>query len=80
MDIDSHVLVQMTEAGQNFSKIARLVDESGMAVILKNDTPRYMVLSYSEYAGIQEARRALFDATADAVISENIEALSELAK
>jgi len=33
MNIDTQVLVPMTEANQNFSKVVRLVDESGMAVI-----------------------------------------------
>ena len=79
MNIDTHVLVPMTEANQNFSKVVRLVDESGMAVILKNNKPRYMVLSFQEYDEIQTARRKIFEATADSVISENLEALRELA-
>ena len=80
MNIDTRVLVPMTEANQNFSKVVRLVDESGMAIIMKNNKPRYMVLSFQEYDEIQAARRKLFNATADSVISENLEALRELAK
>jgi len=80
MNIDTSVLVPMTEANQNFSKVVRLVDESGMAVILKNNRPRYMVLNFSEYDEIQAARRKLISETADSVIAENIEALLELAK
>jgi antitoxin Phd len=40
MTLDTNLLVPMTEANQNFSKVVRLVDESGMAVILKNNKPR----------------------------------------
>jgi len=80
MNIDTRVLVPMTEANQNFSKVVRLVDESGMAVIMKNNKPRYMVLAFQEYEEIQAARRKLFNAVADRVISENLEALHELAK
>jgi antitoxin Phd len=80
MNIDTRFLVPMTEANQNFSKVVRLVDESGMAVILKNNKPRYMVVSFSEYDDIVAARRETFNAVADGVISENIEALRELAK
>ena len=40
MTVNTDVLVPMTEANQNFSKVARLVDESGLAVILKNNKPR----------------------------------------
>ncbi|MDR3120994.1 MAG: type II toxin-antitoxin system Phd/YefM family antitoxin [Clostridiales bacterium] len=80
MNVDTRVLVPMTEANQNFSKVARLVDESGMAVILKNNKPRYMVLDFAEYDKLQAARHKLFDSAADKLISENITALRELAK
>jgi len=80
MKIDTNVIVPMTEANQNFSRVVRLVDESGMAVIMKNNKPRYMVVSFSEYDEIQAARRKLFNETADSVIAENMEALRELAK
>jgi antitoxin Phd len=70
----------MTEANQNFSRVVRLVEENGMAVILKNNKPRYMVLNFSEYDELQEMRQKFFNKTADEVIKENIEALTELAK
>ena len=44
MNINTNNLVSITEANQNFSKIARLVDESGAVVILKNNVPRYLVM------------------------------------
>jgi antitoxin Phd len=80
MTLDTNLLVPMTEANQNFSKVVRLVDEGGMAVILKNNKPRYMVLSFSEYDEIQAARAKFIDAATDNVIAENIEALRELAQ
>jgi len=80
MEIDTRVLVPMTEANQNFSKVVRLVDETGMAVLLKNNKPRYMVLSFQEYHDIMQARQALFNSVADSIISDNMEALQELAK
>ena len=48
MMINTNALVAMTEANQNFSKVARLVDEQGAAVILKNNKPRYAVVDFSE--------------------------------
>jgi antitoxin Phd len=80
MNINTNLLVPMTEANQNFSKVVRMVDESGLAVILKNNKPRYMVLSFSEYDGIVSARAKSVDVAVDDVISENMEALRELAK
>jgi antitoxin Phd len=45
--VDTKNLVSMTEANQNFSKVAKLVEENGIVVILKNDTPRYVLTDYS---------------------------------
>jgi antitoxin Phd len=70
----------MTEANQNFSKVVRVVDESGYAVILKNNKPRYMIVDFSEYDEIVAARKAAIGSAVDEVISENIESLRELAK
>lgn len=80
MNIDTRILVPMTEANQNFSKVTRLVDESGMAVILKNNKPRYMVVNFAEYDDFQAARRKLIDDISESVIAENLEALRELAE
>ena len=48
MMVNTNNLVSITEANQNFSKVARLVDERGAAVILKNNTPRYLILEFSQ--------------------------------
>ena len=48
MKIDLNNLISITEANQNFSKIARMVDEKGAAVILKNNAPRYVIIEYNK--------------------------------
>lgn len=83
MLVNTDYLVPMTEANQNFSKVVRTVDESGIAVILKNNKPRYVVVDFDEYdtiAAAMQMRKAKIDAIADALIDENMEALGELAK
>ena len=83
MTIDTNVLVPMTDANQNFSKVVRLVDETGLAVIMKNNKPRYVVVDFDEYDQIQpimQMREKLIDTTGDALIEENMEAFRELAK
>ena len=52
MTVETSILVPMTEANQNFSKVARLVDEAGLAVILKNNKLRYIVVDFEEYGEI----------------------------
>ena len=83
MMVNTSALVPMTEANQNFSKVTRLVDEAGLAVILKNNRPRYIVINFEEYEEIQSARTARkhrIEAMADQMISDNLEAFQELAK
>ena len=48
MIIDTSTMVSMTEANQNFSKVARLVDEKGSAVIMKNNMPKYLVIDFDK--------------------------------
>ena len=55
MMVNTNNLVSITEANQNFSKVARLVDERGAAVILKNNTPRYLILEFSQAEKMQAA-------------------------
>lgn len=83
MTVNTDNLVSMTEANQNFSKVVRIVDEDGLAVILKNNKPRYVVVDFDEYNNISAALqmcKAKIDSTADKLIDENTEALLELSK
>ena len=65
MLINTDVLIPMIDANQNFSKVVRLVDEQGAVVILKNNKPRYAVISFSEYDGFLEYQKSMNDQTAD---------------
>lgn len=83
MMINTDLIIPMTDANQNFSKVTRIVDEDGMAVIMKNNKPRYIVVDFEEYDKINTAmqmRKQKIDAVADNVIDENMEAFLELAK
>ena len=73
----------MTEANQNFSKVARVVDEEGIAVILKNNKPKYVVVGFDEYDEIKTAlqlRKDKIESIANDLLAENLDALKELAK
>ena len=55
MKINTNSLVSITEANQNFSRVARLVDETGSVVILKNNVPRYLVIDFQQAEEEREA-------------------------
>ena len=46
MLVDTANLVSITEANQNFSRIARMVDERGSVVIMRNNVPQYVVVDF----------------------------------
>ena len=48
MMINTDNLVSITEANQNFSRVARMVDENGAAIILKNNVPRYILMEFNQ--------------------------------
>ena len=47
MTIDTNTVVSMTDANQNFSKVTRVVDQYGRAVVFNNNQPRYIVLDFA---------------------------------
>lgn len=80
MTIDTNTLVPITEANQNFSKVARLVDEHGTAVILKNNVPRYLVIDFSKAEGDSVASNEDILRISKRIIEQNKEAYEVLAK
>ena len=80
MNINIGNLVSISEANQNFSKVARLVDEKGTAVILKNNAPRYVLLDYSLFRQNAVADDMDVDAAASRILAKHIKAFEELAK
>ena len=80
MTINVDNLVSISEANQNFSRVARLVDEKGTAIILKNNVPRYVLLDYSLFRQDNIADNANVDEIAFRILIKHIKAFEELAK
>lgn len=80
MNINTNTLVSITEANQNFSRVARLVDENGVAVILKNNVPRYLVMEFSQAESEQLASDEDVMAISKRLIEKNRPAYEVLAK
>lgn len=80
MQVNLKSLVSMTEANQNFSKVARLVDENGVAVILKNNAPRYVILDYSRLQEDEIADNQTVEDVSKMILAKHLKAFEELAK
>lgn len=80
MTINTKNLVSITEANQNFSRIARMVDENGSVVILKNNTPRYLLMEFTAAEAEQAATDEDVLAVSKRLIDKNRKAYEVLAK
>jgi len=80
MNINTKNLVSITEANQNFSRIARMVDENGSVVILKNNRPRYLVMEFSAAEKEQLASDEDILSVSKRLIAKNREAYEVLTK
>ena len=80
MNINTNNMVSITEANQNFSKVTRVVDEHGTAVILKNNVPRYLVIDFSKAEQEKIASTEDVFAISERLIKQNMEAYEVLAK
>ena len=80
MVINTDNLVSITEANQNFSRVARMVDENGAAVILKNNVPRYVLMEFSKDDDAQQAKDEDILEISKRLITKNKQAYEVLAK
>lgn len=80
MTIDTDTMISITEANQNFSRVAKLVDEHGAAVILKNNVPRYLVIDFSKAEKEKTAVTEDVLAISERLLKQNMEAYEALAK
>ena len=80
MMVNTNNLVSITEANQNFSRVARLVDEHGSAVILKNNAPRYLIVEFRQAEELLDADDEDVLALSSRLIAKNRKAYEELAK
>jgi antitoxin Phd len=73
-------MISITEANQNFSKVTKMVDEHGTALILKNNVPRYLVIDFSKADQEKIATTEDVLAVSERLIKQNMEAYEVLAK
>ncbi len=80
MTIDTNTIVSISEANQNFSKVARLVDQYGSAVIMKNNVPKYMIIEFGQAESMRMASEDDVMTASEKLITINKKVYSELAK
>ena len=79
MYMSERQVVSITEANQNFSAVARKVDERKKVVVFKNNQPKYVVYSI-EAAPMELTDDERIDVAAKRVLKRYHKAFEELAK
>ena len=72
-------LVPISEANQNFSKVAKNVDVNGEIIIMKNNKPAYVLSKYDENK-INITDNDILELIARRIIHEHINMLKDLAR
>jgi antitoxin Phd len=80
MNVNTNNLVSISEANQNFSRVARMVDENGAAVILKNNAPKYVLMEISQFQKEEAASTEDVEKIGRRILEKNRHAFEELAK
>jgi antitoxin Phd len=80
MNVNINNLISLSEADSNFSKVVRMVDEQGTAVIIKDDSPRYVLIDYNLLMPDVIADDDEVFAAAAEILQTHIKAFKELAK
>ena len=80
MLVNTQKIVSVSEANQNFSKVAKLVDQDKAVIIMKNNKPKYVLLDFEEFSKDEKMEEEKVEEIADRILLENLEAFKELAK
>lgn len=80
MTIDTKTIVSVTEANQNFSRVTRITEKNGQAVIFKNNKPKYMLVDLDVSPMIDMTDDEKIDVVAARILKKYKPAFMELAK
>ena len=80
MNIDTNTIVSVTEANQNFSRVTRIAEKSGQAIIFKNNSPKYMLVELDNSPLIDMTDDEKIDFVAARILKKYKSAFLELAK
>lgn len=80
MQIDVNTIVSATEANQNFSRVTRITEKHGKAIIFKNNRPKYMVIDLENSPILELTDDEKIDIVAARIMKQFKPAFEELAK
>ena len=80
MNITTNKIVSISEANQNFSRVARMTDKHGELYIFKNNKPKYKLIDIENDTDIEMSEDEKIDFVAARILRLYRPAFEELAK
>ena len=80
MNINTETITTMTEANQNFSKVAKVAENNGQAVIFKNNKPKFLLIDVDSDSFFDITDDEKIDIAAKRIMQRFKPAFEELAK
>ena len=80
MEINTETITTMTEANQNFSKVAKVAENNGQAVIFKNNKPKFLLIDIDSNSYFDITDDEKIDVAAKRIMNRFKPAFEELAK
>ena len=80
MNINTETITTMTEANQNFSKVAKVAESNGQAVIFKNNKPKFLLIDIDSDSYFDITDDEKIDVAAKRIMNRFKPAFEELAK
>ena len=80
MNINTETITTMTEANQNFSKVAKVAENNGQAVIFKNNKPKFLLIDVDSTSYFDITDDEKIDVAAKRIMNRFKPAFEELAK
>lgn len=80
METKKNQIISMSEANHNFSKVAKIADEYGRAVIFENEKPKYVIVNIEKSPIFELSDDEKIDVSAKRILIKYFDAFKELAK
>ena len=80
MQTNTNTIVSVTEANQNFSRVTRIAEKTGQAVIFKNNRPKFMLIDLDNSPVLDMTDDEKIDVVAARILKRFKPAFEELAK
>lgn len=80
MTVDTDTIVSISEANQNFSRIAKMMDQYGQVIIMKNNVPKYILTGFEQADKKEGVSEEELKKVSDKIKKRNQQVYEELAK